>query len=245
MSTPLYRRIATLIRDDFVNGHEPGTPLPSERMMTDRYGAARETIRKALGVLEDEGSVRNRDGERTVRGRRRWRLQMDMWERMHGNGVDAWQAAMLEQGAKTAESVIDVLHIGCPVDVADALGIAAGTEVVTRRRLHIIDGEPEQMSQSFYPPAVTDGHPEFTRPGDVKAPGGLLAHSGHKQTRYRDVHAPRPPTVEEQAKLRTGSGETLHVVSRTGYDADETPVRFFRLLAPTERTILQYDLAAE
>lgn len=222
-----------------------GSEVPSQRTLTLMYGVARETARRALGLLRTQGHIAYRDGRYIVRGRRRWQWNMMDWERMHGNGVDAWKASMLAQGAKTAESIIRVEHIATPPHVAEALRIPEGTEIVTRSRVHVIDGEPEQLSQSYYPPHVTDGFPAFTHPGDVSVPGGLLAASGNKQVQFSDLHTPRLPTEEESARLQMSLTELLLVILRTGFGADGQPVRALDLKLPSERSILSYGFAAE
>lgn len=237
-----YQQVAREIRGRL---GEAGSEVPSQRTLTGEYGVARETVRRALQLLETQGHIVYRDRRRIVRGHRRWRWDMMAWERMHRPGEDAWKVSMLSQGAKTAESVIRVEHILAPAAVAEALRIPADSQIVTRARVHVIDGEPEQLSQSYYPPFVTNNFPPFTQPGDVSVPGGLLAASGHKQVRFSHLHTPRPPTAEEGARLRMPPTGLLQEVAITGYDADDTPVRLMVLQMPAERSVLIYDFAAE
>jgi GntR family transcriptional regulator len=55
---PVYRQIAAIIRDRIISGEIPARrAIPSEKQMMGEYGAARETVRKAVRVLRDEGLV--------------------------------------------------------------------------------------------------------------------------------------------------------------------------------------------
>jgi DNA-binding transcriptional regulator YhcF (GntR family) len=60
---PQYQRIADAIRGDIEAGrYEPGDRLPGQTELADIYGAARETVRRALEVLREERRVFTRQG---------------------------------------------------------------------------------------------------------------------------------------------------------------------------------------
>jgi DNA-binding GntR family transcriptional regulator len=56
---PPYRQIAAWLRARIVAGEfEPDIdPLPSEKDLVDMFGVARDTARRAIAVLRDEGLV--------------------------------------------------------------------------------------------------------------------------------------------------------------------------------------------
>jgi DNA-binding GntR family transcriptional regulator len=56
---PVYRQLAAILRAGILAGDLPaGRALPSETTLMGEYGLARETVRKAVRVLRDEGLVR-------------------------------------------------------------------------------------------------------------------------------------------------------------------------------------------
>ncbi|MBF8187713.1 winged helix-turn-helix transcriptional regulator [Nonomuraea sp. K274] len=56
--TPLYRHIAEEIRQRISTGElDPGGPIPSEVELVRQYGAARETVRRAVALLREQGWV--------------------------------------------------------------------------------------------------------------------------------------------------------------------------------------------
>jgi GntR family transcriptional regulator len=67
----VYHQIADILRDDIVRGTYPaGHPLPSERELCDRYAVSLTTIRRAVGILREEGLITSRRGApSTVRER--------------------------------------------------------------------------------------------------------------------------------------------------------------------------------
>ena len=55
---PVYRQVAAVIRARIESGEIPdGRAVPSEKQLMGEYGIARETARKAVKVLRDEGLV--------------------------------------------------------------------------------------------------------------------------------------------------------------------------------------------
>jgi DNA-binding GntR family transcriptional regulator len=61
-----YRQLASVLRDRIRSGRLPvGGRMPSEKDLHDEFGLARETIRRALGVLRTEGLIDVRHGHGT------------------------------------------------------------------------------------------------------------------------------------------------------------------------------------
>ena len=54
-----------------INQHEstPGTPLPTERELSETLGVGRREVRRALDVLEEEGRIWRKQGKGTFIGR--------------------------------------------------------------------------------------------------------------------------------------------------------------------------------
>jgi DNA-binding GntR family transcriptional regulator len=60
---PRYRQIAAILRGRIEAGEiERDRPIPSEGQIQEEFGVARETARKAVAVLRDEGLVRTVPG---------------------------------------------------------------------------------------------------------------------------------------------------------------------------------------
>jgi GntR family transcriptional regulator len=55
---PVYRQLVDILRSRIESGDlAPGHAIPSETELEQRYGLARGTIRKAIGVLRDDGLI--------------------------------------------------------------------------------------------------------------------------------------------------------------------------------------------
>ena len=63
---PLYHRVYLSLRDQIVNGvYDCQKPMPGENNLSAEFNVSRATIRRALGLLEEEGLVERRQGVRT------------------------------------------------------------------------------------------------------------------------------------------------------------------------------------
>src|SRR3954453_22406231 len=63
----LYRQLADELRAGIAGGtYPPGSRLPSESELAERYGASRGTIRQAFTVLAVDGLISSRKGTRRL-----------------------------------------------------------------------------------------------------------------------------------------------------------------------------------
>ena len=65
VATPVYRQLAGILRRRIEDGRiRPGHAIPSEKLLEQEFGVARNTARKAIAVLRDEEEL-----VETVQGR--------------------------------------------------------------------------------------------------------------------------------------------------------------------------------
>lgn len=64
---PSYVPIYNMLYFDIVNGiYKNGDQLPSETLLTEKYGVSRNTLRQALTVLNEDGLIKKHQGKGTV-----------------------------------------------------------------------------------------------------------------------------------------------------------------------------------
>jgi GntR family transcriptional regulator len=65
-AVPVYRQLAGILRDAIESGElAPGMPLPSESSLMQEHEISRDSVRKAMDVLRDEGLVVTVQGKGT------------------------------------------------------------------------------------------------------------------------------------------------------------------------------------
>jgi GntR family transcriptional regulator len=208
----------------------------------DQHKATRGTVRRALALLESQGLVLTSQGKpRTVRGSKRWRWSMTAGELKHKNyEADAWWHSISEQGGRP-RSEIRIASGLVPDEVAPLLAIESGTAILARHRLRFVDGEPHQLSGSYFPPWVT-GQTIWRQLGDLAAPRGPLAATGHAQSRWLDAIASGMPSTEEADRLRMAPGTPLIRHTRIGYDSDDRAVRVMITRMAADRVEITYEV---
>lgn len=132
---PRYYQLMEFIRERIRNGEwAPGTLIPSERELCERYGISRMTARQAITELVNEGLLYREQGKGTFVGRPVIPQQLlsltGFTEDMHARERRA--------GARVLEAEM------WPADqtTADALRIKIGQPVYRLRRLRLADAEP-------------------------------------------------------------------------------------------------------
>ncbi|WP_344559272.1 GntR family transcriptional regulator [Kitasatospora saccharophila] len=224
--------------------------LPSTRFLVDHYGISAQAIARVVGLLKSDGVVVSRQGAGVfVRRVNPLKWELSAFER--GNrrddvltGLDDWKASVVEQGRVPEQRLISVTEEpgeAPPPSVAQWLQLEAGALAVSRRRLRLVDGEPYQIADSWFPASVALGTP-LMEPHDVTMAGGILAAIGQPQIRIRDEITSRMPTLAEITQLDLPAGTPVAQHVRVGFGPDNTPVRAMVTIAPGDLNILVYEM---
>ena len=65
-AVPVYRQLAAIIRDAIESGElGSGVPVPSESSLMQEHGISRDSVRRAMDVLREEGLVITVQGKGT------------------------------------------------------------------------------------------------------------------------------------------------------------------------------------
>jgi DNA-binding GntR family transcriptional regulator len=246
-----WEKVADALRDAINSGElQPGDTLPAEPDLASQHGVSRDTVRRALTRLTQEGLItegRARSG-RQVRSYRKltWHLSLYESRRHHeaeaAPGTDQFDADVIAQGLEPGEE-IEVQIVDPPRRVAALLRVQPGELVVVRRRVRSVGGIPFQLADSYFREPLIRGTP-LMEPRKAAAPGGVLAQIGHPQARYQDKITVRMPTHDEADRLSLPAVTPVAEIVRTGYDEDGTPLRVMVTIAPGDRHEFVYEMDA-
>lgn len=140
-SVPLHRQISTRLRVQIMNRSlPPGTQLPSEARLQDTYGVSRSVVRQALAALAWDGLIdRGRGRGSTVAPRPEHHRLV---HRLPGLSTQ-----IAREGAQVSTQVLSL----APEAVSPATAVLGGTEVLSLRRLRLVDGSPIALIQTWLP----------------------------------------------------------------------------------------------
>jgi GntR family transcriptional regulator len=253
-SEPITQRIASDLRrqiQEGAPGYVPGALVDSEPELARKYGVSRQTARNALQVLEREGLVlvRPRRG-RIVRSTQRLRWHLSEFERPDHTVLttsDAWETDIEVQGHDPAadpaepQKALTLERVSPPPAIAERLRLNPQTDVcVVRRHVRYIDGRPAIISDDFFDQEIVRGT-ELDIPQDTTREN-ILAEAGYEQVYDIDEIITRMPTPNEIQRLGISAGTPVAEHIRTGYTAEDRPVRVMISIIPGDTLILQYKI---
>ncbi|MFF9406136.1 GntR family transcriptional regulator [Streptomyces anandii] len=244
----MYQQIADALREQITSGDlEPDAKLPTEAELRERYAVSRETVRKALALLVNEGLVISaRPQGHFVRRRRPmvFRPQAEFRKRPFSPEMDAFMTEHSGEGREPRQD-IEVAIVEPPEDVAKRLQLEPGQLVAVRKRVRHLDGEPFNTNDSFFPLSIVRDS-EIMRPENIaRGANEVLAELGYRQVRALDEVYVRMPTPEQVHRLDLAPGTPVGVHITTGFTAEGKPVRVAVTVLPGDRHVISYERRRE
>jgi DNA-binding GntR family transcriptional regulator len=246
MANPMYRQIAEDLRGQIESGQlEPGQQLRTELELREHYNASRNTVRDAIKWLTNLGLVETKPGQGTfvVQKIDPFVTTLSGDPKTGRGGGDegaSYRSEVTLLNRKPSTSSIQVEIQEGTKDIAAALSIKDGAEVISRHERRFIDGTPWSMQTSFYPMAFADrGAERLRRAGDIKeGTVEYLANTlGIRQIGYRDRITVRAPNLTEAEffKLSSDGRVPMYEITRTAFDGNGQPMRVTVTVYPTDR----------
>ncbi|MFE2293397.1 GntR family transcriptional regulator [Streptomyces sp. NPDC059452] len=155
---------------------------------------------------------------------------------------DAWGAEAAAAGRRGTQKVVRAGEVAAPDRVADLLGVERGGQVVERRRIMYLDGEPCELTDTYYPVGIARG---TGLAGTAKIRGGavrLLAELGYVGTRAQEDVAARMPSENERASLSLKADEPVLELTRLTLDAHDRPIQADVMVLPPRGQRLRYEI---
>lgn len=240
----LYRQVAAAIRDAIATGeYPPGTLLPSETQLIERYGVSRPTVRNAVAALRAEGLIEVIHGKGSfVRGTPAPVLTIDRTVARSNRGTftagDAtdWQTPEAPSVYRTKTTAV----------TGPLLGLGEGEALFGVDRLFADATTGTRMlHQTLIPFATADGtsladHPD-TEPADIYA---LLAENGHSLWWSETVRA-RMPLPDERTALQLQDATPLLETLRVTHGTNDQPLFLETLRTSADAAQLTYRITPE
>jgi GntR family transcriptional regulator len=244
MPEPLYRQIADDLRQKIESGElEAGSQLPTELELRERYSASRNTVRDAVKWLITRGLVEIRPGQGTFVARKIDPYVTELTSDASAGRDDEGPVYLAEKTARwrmpmRTEPRVEIRQ--ATGVVAGELGLAEGSNVVSRHQQRSIDGTPWSLQTSFYPMSLVErGAIKLIQAPNIEE--GTVAYLGTKlglkQAGYRDKITVRAPDGTETSffKLPDDGRVAVFEVWRTAFDDHGKPFRLTVSVYPTDR----------
>lgn len=236
--SPMYMQVADrLARAIKAGQYEPGSLLPSETQMIERYGVGRATVRAAIAELRAMGLVDVRHGKGTVvRGSRSPGTSVD---RSISRSGKRWQLPELEELEPPAVSRVSLDGI-----TAELLHQQDQDAFSVDRLLRDPDSGARLAQRVIIPLSVA----AKDAPGLADAPDApvpdlyqQLSDAGHALTWVEHVTA-RTPYPDERTTLGLTDASPLLITYRVTHGTDARPLLCEELRAPAAACRLTYPI---
>jgi len=212
----------------------------------EQYGVAPQTVVNAINVLRAEGLVVGLTGSGCYVRRQRpvmrmARTRLSRAERAAGRGAFTTDA---HAGGWSARVDVDIRTERADDEIAAALDLEPGADVLVRDRVMYADDQPVQLATSYLPRDLTTRtaiEQENTGPGGVYA---RLEDAGHALTHFQEAVRIGQASEHEAAQLDLPVGAAVYRIRRIARTATR-PVEINLITAAGERYELYYEFPAE
>lgn len=223
-AVPKYYELRQWLRQH-IDGLPPGTPVPPERTLSDRFNISRTTVRQALHDLAVEGRIVRMQGRGTFVATPKVTQNLQL---------TSYTQDMQAQGLRPGSHLIDVAVTDAEADVAASLGVPEGAPVVRVERVRSANGEPMAvetvyLSQERFPDIGKELGEDTSLYSVLEEQYGVVPAQGEET--IETVLA--PPAVSRL--LGTDATTPMLMLTRTSRDADGVPVEHVRSLYRGDR----------
>jgi GntR family transcriptional regulator len=220
---PLHRRVYLVVRDGINRGeYAPGSALPPEGVLAERFKVSRITVRTALAALEAEGLIDRQQGRGTF-------VSSAPAVEPLASSMAELVAHMRDVSSHTEVTVVGLDYGPLPLTVQARL--AAPDEGVYQRavRVRSLNGKPLLHITTYIPEDLgrtyTRAELGTTPLYDLIRRSGVEFHSG------QEVVTAAAADLSVAELLGLAVGEPLIVVRRTYLDANGRFVEYLEMLA--------------
>jgi DNA-binding GntR family transcriptional regulator len=230
---PLYFQVAQRLEQMIESGEmPPGSKLENEIAMADQLGLSRPTMRQAIQHLVDKGLlVRKRGvGTQVVHARVRRQVELsslfDDLDRAH---------------RQPRTEILSFGTVEAPDDVAVALRLAPGTEVMAFERLRYAQDEPLALMRNYLPTGVADITAESLTTSGLYQ---VLRDAGVQLRIADQTISARKAGATEARLLHETRGAPLLTMQRTAYDHANRAIEYGSHVYRASRYSFEFTLVA-
>ncbi|WP_187645779.1 GntR family transcriptional regulator [Streptomyces sp. TRM49041] len=228
---PLYFQLSQQLEAAIENGAlTPGSLLGNEIELANRLGLSRPTVRQAIQALVEKGLLVRRRGVGTQVVHSQVRRPLEL-----SSLYDDLEAA----GQRPATRLLDHRVEPASAEVAAALGVPEGSDVLYVERLRSAHGEPMARLRNHLPPGLIDADAdrlESTGLYRLMRAAGITLHSA------RQSIGARAATAAEAELLGEAAGAPVLTMERTTFDDTGRPVEFGSHIYRSSRYAFEFQL---
>lgn len=154
-----YMQIYNAIRSDIIlNLYQDGSLLPTEAQLMEKYEASRNTIRKAISLLQSDGFIATRQGSGSVVCSRSSIGDDGDFTKWTGTSCTIEYFNADYETIQVSPAALDMVEV--PEQIADLFHLAHGSQVYRVQRIWSISTHPYNYMVQYLNPKLMSGYPE-------------------------------------------------------------------------------------
>ncbi|EPE8322752.1 GntR family transcriptional regulator [Escherichia albertii] len=213
----IFQKIARLLKSE-INGNtwHVGDLLPSEAELSLHYNVSRNTLRKALSVLENDGIIQRKHGSGTYIHKKNFTAHID-----HMNSF----SEIAHKGGKEAGSKIMKFELqnASPV-IANELSLSQGQPVYYIKRLRFIENNAAQLEETWM---SVERFPDLTISHMQKSKFSYIENEcGIKIIGTFEIFSPTFPTPEIASILHISPQDPILKIQTQAVDRNYIPLDY-------------------
>jgi len=213
----VYKDVIILLKSKIASPtYNIGDMLPTEKELAELYNVSRNTLRKALKVLEDEEFIERRHGSGTYIRNKHFQTSV--------THMDSFTEIAKKEGKKANSQVLRFELQTASEDIAGRLRLAVGDPVYYSKRLRFIDNIPMQLEETWMSvnqfPDLTINHMKQSKFSFIEKECGVQIIGCYES--FQPVH----PTHEIAKLLHISTRDPIIKMETQSIDESNNPVDY-------------------
>ncbi|MCR2821477.1 GntR family transcriptional regulator [Lederbergia panacisoli] len=215
---PLYHQLKELLKESIEkDGVKPGDKMPSENELCTQFNISRNTAKKAIEDLVQEGVLKRIKGKGTFIAKPK--LEQSL------TGFYSFSKVMQESGLESKDIMIDLKVVKPTTKVMRILQLHRNDKVIELKRLRCANNEPIILETSYIPERLVQGI--STKDIQNSSLYDVMEKTfGIMVAKAKEVFEPILIQEYESKYLEVKEGYPALLLERIAFDTSETPVEF-------------------
>ncbi|CRK81314.1 GntR family transcriptional regulator [Neobacillus massiliamazoniensis] len=216
---PLYHQLMERLKESIEKENwKPGDKIPSENQLMDEFGVSRNTAKKAIEELVQEGILYRIQGKGTFVAKPK--LQQSLM------GFYSFSKVLKENGLNPKDIILKIEEVKPSKKIIDALQLDENENVIEVKRLRCANNEPYILESSFIPKSVVTDMEQLKKVGEISLYDLFARQFNVVVSKAKEAFEPVLIRADESGYLQTKEGRPALLLERIAYDAAERPVEF-------------------
>lgn len=213
----VYKEVVSLLKNRISSpAYSIGDMLPPEKELAEFYNISRNTLRKALKVLENEALIERRHGSGTYLRNKQFQASV--------THLDSFTEIARNEGKKPVSQVLRFELQTASEEIANRLQLVMGEPVYYAKRLRHIDNVPMQVEETWLSvnrfPDLTVNHMKKSKFSYIEDECGIKIHGCYESFQ------PVLPSQEIAKMLHISSRDPIIRMETQSIDENSNPIDF-------------------